>query len=264
MQCGAFGMLRIEGLRCCVGAGVCCGWVHPQRTSCPRTLQVGCGSNGRLPSSELVLVQTAGSFQRLQQQLLTVWAGLQLAARCRDGRSPAEQPTTCCRRCQHARHAHSCPAVAPPLSPYPLPPSGRVLSGTLTLGQLRRGAGAAPACTPFSFTPLPAAPKKDEPKAAGSAKPKTAEQRVCMRSARPNGLLCEPGTATDATVLTSSELRAPLLESACQAKGSRRLADPGASSGVWDTPADCRLRQFPIPCPALSCCSCLTRCVTPS
>lgn len=57
------------------------------------------------------------------------------------------------------------------------------------MGQLRRGAGAAPACTPFTFAPLPAAPKKDEPKAAGAAKPKTAEQRVGLNSASPVGLL---------------------------------------------------------------------------
>lgn len=66
---------------------------------------------------------------------------------------------------------------------FVLPPctctcTGRVLSGTLTLGQQRRGAVAAPATTPFSFLPLPAAPKKEETKAAGSSKPKPAEQRV--------------------------------------------------------------------------------------
>lgn len=60
--------------------------------------------------------------------------------------------------------------------------AGRVLSGTLTLGQLRRGSGAAPASTPFSFMPLPAAPKQDEAKAGAASKPKTAEQRVCAQA----------------------------------------------------------------------------------
>lgn len=68
-----------------------------------------------------------------------------------------------------------------------------MLSGTLTLGQQRRGAGAAPATTPFSFLPLPAAPKKEETKAAGSSKPKPAEQRVslgtCLLVTRPLKLL---------------------------------------------------------------------------
>lgn len=66
-------------------------------------------------------------------------------------------------------------------------PTGRVLCGTLTLGQLTRGgSGAAPHNTPFSFVPLPAAPKKDDAsKAAGgsgssSKPPKTPEQRVCL------------------------------------------------------------------------------------
>lgn len=58
--------------------------------------------------------------------------------------------------------------------------AGRLLSGTLTLGQLRRGSGAAPATTPFSFMPLPAAPKKEDPKPASSSKPKPAEQRVSL------------------------------------------------------------------------------------
>jgi hypothetical protein len=56
--------------------------------------------------------------------------------------------------------------------------AGRVLSGTLTLGQLRRGSGAAPASTPFSFMPLPPAPKKEDSKPASSTKAKPAEQRV--------------------------------------------------------------------------------------
>jgi hypothetical protein len=54
--------------------------------------------------------------------------------------------------------------------------AGRVLEGTLSLGQLRRGSGAAPSVTPFAYLPPPpaadkAAGKGDSSSSSSSSKP---------------------------------------------------------------------------------------------
>lgn len=91
-----------------LAAGVCCGWVHPLRTSCPRTLQVGCGSNSRLPKIQCRLQQAVGCL--CSEGLLTVWAGLHDVSD--NGLSPAQQPTGCCYTCQPAHFDTECAAMA--------------------------------------------------------------------------------------------------------------------------------------------------------
>ncbi|WIA14765.1 hypothetical protein OEZ85_003250 [Tetradesmus obliquus] len=58
-----------------------------------------------------------------------------------------------------------------PEDKLPKDAQGRVLEGTLSLGQLRRGSGAAPAVTPFAYLPPPAAADKAAGKSDSSSKP---------------------------------------------------------------------------------------------